>query len=271
VRHPYLSFIVSLAVIPLLHRGAAAQHTMDGAQDMPAAAADSGGVQGKAVTGKVVETMNAGGYTYLSVDDGSKKIWAAAPQLAVAVGDRVVVPAGMPMENFTSKTLGRTFDVVWFVSGVQVVGSGGGGGGGGEHPGSPAAAMAAHGAAVDGNGAHGAAAPGVAPDVDLSNIKKAAGGQTVGELFDSKAALTGKEVSVRGRVVKLTPMVMGKNWLHLRDGTGSAGKNDLTISTSAAAAVGNTVLARGKLSTDRDLGAGYHYDVIIEDADVTVE
>jgi hypothetical protein len=76
---------------------------------------------------------------------------------------------------------------------------------------------------------------------------------------------------VRGRVVKFTAEVMGKNWLHLQDGTGSAGTNDLTVSTSGAAAVGNMVLVRGKLGTDKDLGFGYHYDVIIEDATVAVE
>jgi len=76
---------------------------------------------------------------------------------------------------------------------------------------------------------------------------------------------------VRGRVVKFTPDVMNKNWIHVQDGTGSSGSNDLTVSTSATATVGSMVLVRGKLTADRDLGAGYHYDVIIEDGSVTVE
>ncbi len=220
---------------------------------------------GTGTTGKVVETMNAGSYTYVQVDDGAKKIWAAAPKFAVAVGDTVVVPDGMAMRDFQSKALGRTFDLVYFVSGIQVVG--------GQALKEPLAA--AHGG--DNHGAHGSAAQGAAHTaatagtVDLSNIPKAAGGQTVAELFANKAALAGTDVAVRGRVVKFTPQVMGKNWIHVQDGTGSSGANDLAVSTNATAAVGNTVLVRGKLSTDRDLGFGYHYDVIIEDAAVGVE
>jgi hypothetical protein len=247
VKHPISSFGTGVAVFALLVYGssvrpAAAQH----------AAAAPGAPSG--TSGKVVETMNSGGYTYVQVDDGSKKIWAAAPEFKVAAGDMVIVPDGMPMEHFESKTLGRTFDLIYFVPAVQVLGG-----------------KVARDQVAAAHAAHGAGATSASTAVDLSNIKKADGGQTVGELFSKKAALAGKDVTVRGRVVKFTPAVMGKNWMHVRDGTGSSGSNDLTVSTSATAAVGNTVLVRGKLVTDRDLGAGYHYDVIIEDGTVTVE
>ncbi len=202
------------------------------------------------ITGKVVETMDAGGYTYVRVDDGPKKIWAAAPQFKVKVGDQVVLPQGMPMTDFYSKTLHRTFEVVYFVADVQVLGSD---------------------SARDKITAAHAAGHASAAAVDLSNIKKAPGGQTVAELFANKASLAGKEVVVRGRVVKFTPAVMGKNWIHVRDGTGDAGTNDLTVTTSTEAEVGKTVLVRGKLSTDKDYGAGYRYDIVIEDATVALE
>ena len=64
---------------------------------------------------------------------------------------------------------------------------------------------------------------------------------------------------------------MGKNWLHIRDGSGSEGGNDLTVTTSTAAKVGDTVLVSGKVGVDRDFGSGYKYAVIIEDAQVVVE
>lgn len=268
MRHSVLSFTVSIATVTLLtcwpdaQQAAAQPHApvsgAPSAHSSGGAAAESAG----STTGKVVETMNSGGYTYVQVDDGSKKIWAAAPQLTVAVGDRVIVPAGMPMRDFTSKTLNRTFDVVYFVPSIQVLGA-------------KAAseqvttARRAESDGIPGHGGAGAKEPAAA--VDLSNIKKAEGGQTVAELFAEKAALAGKEVVVRGRVVKYTPSVMGKNWIHLRDGSGGSGTDDLTVTTSADAAVGKTVLVRGKLSTDKDYGFGYHYDVIIEDATVTVE
>ena len=78
-------------------------------------------------------------------------------------------------------------------------------------------------------------------------------------------------MKVRGKVVKFTPEIMGKNWIHLQDGTGAAGTNDLTVTTSAMAKKGDTVVISGALVIDKDFGYGYAYDVIIEDADVTVE
>jgi len=72
-------------------------------------------------------------------------------------------------------------------------------------------------------------------------------------------------------VVKYNAGILGKNWLHIQDGTGSAGTNDLTITTEATCTVGDTVLVHGKLVADRDFGAGYVYDLIVEDAQVTVE
>jgi hypothetical protein len=236
----------------------------------PAAGAANGSDTAPSTTGTVVETMNAGQYTYVLVDDGTKKIWAAAPQFAVAVGNKVVVPSGMAMHDFQSKTLGKTFDLVYFVAAIQVVSGAAANGGAAPAHGAPAHGLTDQGTADHGMPGHGAATT-TPVAVDLSNIKKADGGQTVAELFANKAKLAGQEVLVRGRVVKFTPAVMGKNWIHMQDGSSTAGNNDLTVSTSATAAVGNTVLVRGKLSTDKDLGFGYHYDIIVEDGTVTVE
>ena len=116
---------------------------------------------------------------------------------------------------------------------------------------------------VDGQG-HGAH--------DLERITKAEGGKTVGEIFDGKQSLAGQQVSVRGAVVKFTPGVMGKNWIHLRDGTsGAGGSNDVTVTTNASVAVGDIVLVRGRVTVDKDFGFGYRYDLLIEDARVVVE
>ena len=74
-----------------------------------------------------------------------------------------------------------------------------------------------------------------------------------------------------GKVVKYNAMIMGKNWIHLQDGTGEPGSNDLTVTTQGTAFVGDTVLVRGNIGLDRDMGAGYRYDVLIEDATITVQ
>jgi hypothetical protein len=108
--------------------------------------------------------------------------------------------------------------------------------------------------------------------VDLSGIAKADGGKTVAEVFAEKDQLAGQPVIVRGKVVKSNPDIMGKNWLHVRDGSGAEGTNDLTVTTAGAVpSVGDTVVVKGALALNKDFGMGYQYDVIVEDAEVTVE
>lgn len=102
-------------------------------------------------------------------------------------------------------------------------------------------------------------------------ITKAKGGYTVEELFAKKDKLSGKKVTVRGKVAKFSPGIMGKNWIHLQDGSGKQGTNDMTVTTNQTAAVGDIVLITGNLVTNKDFGAGYKYEVIIEEATVKVE
>ncbi len=208
-------------------------------------------------SGTVVETMSSGGYTYVLVDTGSAQIWAAAPEFTVAVGDEVGVPNGMVMKNHTSKTLDRTFEEILFVDAVMV--------GGGD----TSAAL------PDGHPAADAVPEGhskpqvTAEDVDLSGVEKA--DQTVADIFAKKDALAGKEVTVRGKVVKFSQQIMQTNWVHLQDGTGAEGTNDLVVTTDAVVAKGDTVLVKGVMTANKDFGFGYKYDVIIEGAQVTVE
>ena len=207
-------------------------------------------------TGNVVETINTGGYTYVQVDTGSEKIWAAAPEFQVKVGDEVTVPKGMPMKNYHSKTLDRTFDVVYFAGNIVVAGT--------EQ--ATSQFTEEHAGSTQKNIS---ASP--SANVDFSEIKKPEGGKTIAEIYADKGDLSGKEVIIRAKVVKFSPNIMGKNWIHLRDGTGTEGNNDLTITTGTKAKVGDTVLASGVVITNKDFGSGYKYDVIIEDARVTIE
>jgi hypothetical protein len=92
----------------------------------------------------------------------------------------------------------------------------------------------------------------------------------VAEIYANKAALKGVEVVVRGRVVKFNPEIMGRNWLHLRDGSGSPEKqdNDITVTTTDVVTKGEIVTIRGKVALDQDFTAGYSYPVMIEGAKV---
>ncbi len=91
------------------------------------------------------------------------------------------------------------------------------------------------------------------------------------EIFAGKEELAGKQVPLRGKVVKFLRQIMGKNWLHLQDGSGSEGTNDLTVTTTVMVEVGDLVLVNGKVSVNRDFGYGYSYEVLLEDAEITVD
>jgi hypothetical protein len=226
----------------------------------PAAAGDNKPTG--AQTGKVLEVLNASNYTYLRVDTGREKIWLAAPQLQIKAGEKVTFGTGLPMKNFESKSLGRTFDTIYFVDQVAREG---------DKPANQRVSQAGGQTMPEGhpkpsqdNGAAGA-------KIDFSRITKANGGQTIAEIYAQKTQLAGKKTAVRGKVVKYNSGIMGKNWIHLKDGTGSEGSNDLAVTTKSDAKVGDTLLVRGTVVTDKDYGYGYKYPVIIEDAEVTVE
>ena len=219
----------------------------------PATAPTASDESNRSFSGSVVETMDAAGYTYVLVSVGQEKLWAAAPKTTVKVGDKVTITDGMPMKNYHSNTLNRDFPLVYFAASL------GGNGGTGQLP---AGHPPLHTAASKNP---------VKVAVELNNIAKAPGGYTVQELYAQKATLAGKSIAVRGKVVKYNAQIMGKNWLHLRDGSGAEGSNDLTITTSTAAKVGDTVLATGILTADKDFGAGYKFAVILDDAKIVVE
>lgn len=114
---------------------------------------------------------------------------------------------------------------------------------------------------------HGAAPTAAVP---VKKLAKAKGpeARTVEEVVKGKAALKDKAVLVHAQVVKVTAGVMGKNWVHLQDGSGKAadGTHNVIATTQDAVAVGDVVNARGTVRTDVNIGAGYSYAVLIEDA-----
>ena len=241
------------------------------AADPATASATETAPEANGFSGKVVDAIATPEYTYVQVDTGNKKVWAAAPRLAVKVGDQVSVGAGLPMPDYHSKTLNRTFDVVYFTGNVTV---GDANAGTNTTPALPPGHPAIGGTAPNLPPGHPSlTSPKPAANLDLAGIKRADGGQIVARIFAASAQLAGKPVAIRGKVVKYNAAIMGKNWLHIRDGSGSEDKkdNDLTITTSETAKLGDTVLVTGNVSTNRDFGAGYKYSVIIEDAKVTVE
>lgn len=210
------------------------------------------------IQGKVLERIDAPPYSYLKLKTAQGEAWAAVEKTEVANGADVTVKGATPMQNFESKTLNRKFDVVYF-------GTLGGG------DAAPAPEMMGQGQTPPVNMAaqHAAAAAGPA-DVGDVKVEKATGAdaRTVAEVYAQRAALKEKPVTIRGKVVKFNADIMGKNWLHLRDGSGKADDkdNDITVTTGDTVSVGEVVVVKGKVQVEKDFGAGYKYPVIVEDA-----
>ena len=218
------------------------------------------------VKGTVLETIDAAGYTYMRLKTSKGEIWAAVTKAVVKKGSEVTVVNATPMDGFESLTLKRKFDRIVFGN-LAAEDSGASGF-------SPLAP--GHGAAPEKQSSVAAQHAGVgsAPaETGGIKVKKAEGeeGKTVAEVFAARASLKDAPVAVRGKVVKYNPGIMGKNWVHLRDGSGSSEKkdNDITVTTQDSAAVGDIILVRGTLRLNRDFGSGYSYPAIIEDAKVS--
>jgi hypothetical protein len=95
--------------------------------------------------------------------------------------------------------------------------------------------------------------------------------KTIATLYQDKVALNGQTVVAEGKVVKVNHDIMGKNWIHIKDGTGEAPANDLVVTTKQNAEVGDQVTISGKVSINRDFGSGYAYSLLIEDTTVTTK
>lgn len=223
----------------------------------PATGKDAGEAM---ITGVVAETMNSGGYTYARLTDAGGDTWMAAAEFSVMPGATIAAAVDMPMRNFRSRTLNREFSEIYFVRDVVMNGA-------------PVAASAAPASAGEPPmaGSHGASAEEApaAPSL-IAPIAPAPGGVTIADVWAKRQALSGKPLVLRGQIVKVNLAIMGTNWYHLQDGSGvvSDGTHDLVVTSAAELQAGDVVTVNGTLTTDKDFGAGYTYDAIVERADI---
>jgi hypothetical protein len=206
------------------------------------------------LSGKVLQTMDSGGYTYIYMQkDDMEKVWVAVTVAPIMVGSKVSFKGGMEMLNFDSKGLKRKFDKIIFADSVVSD--------------SPSVASIEKEKGVSG----GSKVAVSAKDTKIS-VPKASGANayTVQEIFDKSAKLNKKKVVVSGKVVKVSSGIMGKNWIHIQDGTGTQAKknHNLVCTSSDMADVDDIVTVSGVLAKDKDFGGGYKYNAIVEDATI---
>lgn len=241
------------------------------AEDKPAANPPGAGV----VQGEVLEVQNVANFTYLRLKTQDGEIWAAVINTPIKQGAKVTVENAIVMKNFESKTLKKTFPMIVFGS----LGGAAGNAPSGQSPhGMGGSGEVMGGSAMGGSNTSGHAlgtAYATIPTKKLDTINdvripkaKGENAKTVAEIVNKSVALKGKTVVVRGKVVKYNAGIMGKNWIHLRDGSGSAADNtnDILVTTTDETKLDDIVTVKGVVHNDEDFGAGYAYKVLIEDA-----
>ena len=190
----------------------------------------------------IKEVLQANAYTYLLVTEAEKEYWMAVPKTEATIGKTYTYQGGMEMKKFESKDLKRTFDSVLFVEGII-------------DPNPPSVAEPT------------STPVKVVSSKGLSRgITLAKGGISVFDLYSTRDKLAGKTVILTGKVVKFMPEIMKKNWIHLQDGSNFNGFNDITITTLEKVKVDEVVSLKGTVVLNKDLGSGYKYEIIIEDA-----
>jgi hypothetical protein len=194
------------------------------------------------LVGVVREHTDVSQYTYLRLATDAGETWAAVYRAPVKDGATVTVEHASAIHKFHSRELGRDFETIWF----------------GMLPGYETAP--ATGAAAGKGAAAGAAAAVALPPGTLS----------IADLASKAASLEGTQATVAGKVVKENEGIMGRNWIHIQDGTGSATDktNDVLVTTDGTAKVGDAIVATGKVRTKQDFGSGYAYDFMLEQASV---
>ena len=180
------------------------------------------------------DVIQTSGYTYLLLTENGKEYWAAVSRFEAEKGKTYYYKSGMEMQNFKSKELNRVFDSIQFIMEFS------------DQP------------IQEGRQSM--------EKVEGIKVETASGAIKLSDLFANKASYAGKKVKITGQVIKFSPEIMNKNWVHLQDGTESNGSFDLTVTTMETVAVGAVVTFEGVLILDKDFGYGYKYDVLLEEA-----
>jgi hypothetical protein len=194
----------------------------------------------------VKEVIQASSYTYLNVEENNEIYWIAVNKGAYEVGNVLYYDNGMEMNNFESKDLQRTFESIFFVQDIT------------DQPRLP-------GEETQPSMSQGQPQKPTLEKLDI-NIEPADDGISISTLYADKDNYKDKIVKIKGQVTKFNPNIMGKNWIHIQDGSEHNGSFDLTITTIQTVNVGDVVTFEGKIFLDKDFGAGYAYDLIMEEA-----
>lgn len=241
----YLSLSISLMVLgcypkPKLYEGEASRSSIsaEGAGSSSDTNTEAHMHSGEH-TVVVEEVLDTDRYSYLYVSENDNKYWIAIPRMEIVTGGTYHYNGGLLKKNFESKEYNRIFETIYLVSDLHLHSAG--------------ESSAAH-----------ASQEHTTQKPDPINISPEEGSVRLSDLFSDRAKYQGKVVKVTGKCVKVNPMIMGRNWVHIQDGSGDG--LDLTVTTAEQVQVGDVVSFEGTIALNKDFGAGYKYDIILEQA-----
>ena len=192
----------------------------------------------------VKEVITGKSYTYIKAEEGDDTYWAALTKTELEVGKTYYYKGSMEMKNFKSKELDRTFDRILFIEQLSenVISD-----------------------KVTAESTHGSKAKQNKAEIKIDPIAE---GITISQLYAEKSNFAGKKIKVKGKVVKLSEAIMNTNWVHIQDGTEHSGSFDLTLTTTEKVKIGDVVVFEGVISLDKNIGAGYFFDILMEDSKI---
>lgn len=217
--------------------------TSDQEESAANATEESAGKMHKVVVEEVLPTEK---YSYLRVKENEEDFWIAIPKAEIEKGGTYYYRGGLKKTNFKSVEYDRVFETVYLVSGVS------------KDPGMNN---------MSGGNPHQNIANTTPVGGDMK-IEPIPGGIKLADLLNNKKKYEGQIIKVQGQVVKLNNMIMNRNWIHLQDASLKDENMDLTVTTSENVGMGDVVAFEGKISLNKDFGAGYKYEIIMEEAKI---
>ncbi len=214
-----------------------------------------------AMGGTVITVETASKYVILELEYEGRTFWAAAALTAVETGDLVELVGPMMMKDFTVKSLDRTFDEIYFASGLirnggQSVPS--------ETEQAEVSMPAGHPDISAMQSPHGTVGGQLEEPMKPADVVPLEDGISIQQLLDNPGGYAGKTIRIRGQITKFMGGIMKRNWLHVRDN--SCGTAHLTVTTDETVAVGQVGMITGVVAVDQDFGHGYSYPVLVEKA-----
>jgi len=202
--------------------------------------------------GEVLEVTQTTKYTYLLLEEDHSEYWIAIARQDIRPGTILYFTNPLEMKDFSSKELGKTFDRVYFVQQISD---------------NPDFTANPPGNTATAN----ATPPRKQPETRKPSVRveKLPGGVSIAELYEFHPRYAGKSIKIRGEVTRFSTGIMGKNWVHIQDGTEFAGNFDLVITTLDSTSPGSTCTFTGAVKLNQDLGAGYFFKILLDNAKIT--